>query len=61
MSIFGKILKATIKAATLPVDIAKDVVTLGGVLTDEKESYTKQGVDDIIGALEELGDEIDDL
>ncbi len=61
MSIFKKGLKAVIKTATLPIDVVKDSVTLGGVLTDEEESYTKKKARGILDALEELGDEIDDL
>lgn len=61
MGLLKKGLKAVIKTATLPVDVAKDVVTMGGVLTDEEESYTKRKAQGILDALEELSDEVDDL
>lgn len=31
MSLFGKIVKIAVNVATLPIDAAKDVITLGGV------------------------------
>ena len=32
---FESLLRATVGVVTLPLDIVKDVVTLGGVVTDE--------------------------
>lgn len=32
---FESLLRATVGVATLPLDIVKDVVTLGGAVTDE--------------------------
>lgn len=61
MSIFGKIAKTVIKTATLPVDVVKDVATLGGLSTDQDAPYTLQKGRGILDAIEELGDEIDDL
>ena len=58
MGLFGKALKTGIRVATLPIDVAKDIVTLGG---DEEKTNTEQGWDDLIDALEELGDEVNDL
>jgi hypothetical protein len=42
MGLFGKLVATVINVATLPVAIAKDVVTLGGVATDQHEPYTVQ-------------------
>ena len=42
MSIFGKVLGAGIRIAFLPVDLAKDVLTLGGAITDQPMPYTAQ-------------------
>ncbi len=61
MSIFKKGLKAVIKTATLPIDVVKDVATIGGLSTDQDDPYTKQKLEGILEALEELGDEVDDL
>ncbi len=58
MGLFGKIVKTGIRTATLPIDVAKDIVTLGG---DKEKTNTEQGWDALVDALEELGDEIDDL
>lgn len=61
MGIFSKIAKTAIRTVQLPVSAVKDAVTLGGVLTDEEEPYTKSTCDELLEALKELDDEIDDL
>jgi hypothetical protein len=47
MSLFGKLVRTTINVATLPVSVAKDVVTLGGIATDQRESYIEQKLQQI--------------
>lgn len=42
MGLFGKLVATAVNVVTLPVDVAKDVITLGGVSTDRKESYTSE-------------------
>jgi len=44
---FGKI----IELATLPVDIVKDIITLGGTLTDER-SATMEKIESLSGKKE---------
>jgi len=61
MTIFGKLLKTTFDVVTLPVDIVKDVATMGGVLTDENKPYTAQKFERIGDDLEGVRDEVDDL
>ena len=61
MGLLGKTFKTLVHAATTPIDVVKDVATLGGVITDENEPYTKKKISKIIEDLEELSDEIDDL
>ena len=61
MGLFGKLLKTTFDLVTLPVDIVKDVATMGGVLTDENKPYTAQKFDRLGDDLEEVRDEVDDL
>ena len=39
----------------------KDVATLGGVITEEDETYSLQKAKKVLEDLDELGDEIDDL
>ena len=53
MGLFGKLIKLAINTATAPIDIAKDVVTLGGSITDE-ESAT-------LAKLRKLQEDVDDL
>lgn len=53
MSLFGKIVRTAVNVATLPVAVVKDVVTFGGMATDQRESYTTQ-------KLEQIKDEADD-
>lgn len=61
MGLFGKLLKTTFDVVTLPVDIVKDVATMGGVLTDKNKPYTAQKFDRIGDDLEEVRNEVDDL
>lgn len=61
MGLFGKLLKTTFDVVTLPVDIVKDVATMGGVLTDENKPYTAQKFERLGDDLEEVRDEVDDL
>ena len=42
MGLLGDILKTGFDLATTPIDIVKDVATLGGSLTDQNEPYTAQ-------------------
>ena len=61
MGLFGKLLKTTFDVVTLPVDVIKDVATMGGVLTDENKPYTAQKFERLGDDLEEVRDEVDDL
>ena len=47
MSLFGKIVKTVVNVAELPVAAVKDVLTLGGITTEQDESYTRQQVEKI--------------
>jgi hypothetical protein len=42
MGLFGKIVATVVNVATLPVAVVKDVVTLGGVASDQREPYIVQ-------------------
>lgn len=62
MGFFNKALKATIEIVKLPIDVAKDVVTCGGLLGDmndptgwqeRKKTHTRE-------KLEEIADILDD-
>ena len=55
---FGELFSAAIDIATSPIEVAKDVVTLGGVLNDKSESYTEKRLrklkDDAEAVIEEI-------
>lgn len=47
MKLFGQIVRTVINTATLPLEVAKDVVTLGGVCTGEDKTYTRKQLEKI--------------
>ena len=61
MSVLGKLLQAAVDVATVPVEMAKDVATLGGVITGEPEAYTAQRLRKLAEHLEEAYDELGEL
>jgi hypothetical protein len=61
MSIIGKLLKTTIDIVTLPVDVVKDVATIGGALTDEDVPYTAQKFQKLSNDIKEVSNEADKL
>lgn len=61
MSIFGKLLKTGFDVVTSPIDVVKDVATMGGALTGERETYTGKKLKQIGQDLDEVRDEIDEL
>ena len=50
MKLFGQIVRTIVNVAVLPVAVVKDVVTLGGVATENGEPY-------VVEALKKLKDE----
>lgn len=52
MSIF----KAVLGIVTLPLDIAADVVTMGGAMTDEDQPYTVKKLGNIYKNIDEATD-----
>jgi len=46
--LFEDLAKAVVGVASIPVSVAADVVTLGGVLTDKDEPYTAKTISDIV-------------
>jgi hypothetical protein len=49
---FGDLFKATVGIITTPIDIAADVITLGGSLTDKPEPYTCKKAKQVMKNLE---------
>ena len=43
--------KAAVGVVTVPIDIAADIVTLGGALTDQDKPYTAQKCEQIMDNL----------
>ncbi len=61
MGIFGKVLQGAIDTVTLPLDVAADVVTLGGVNTDQQEPYTVQKIKKLQEKGKEIYDELEEV
>lgn len=59
MGLFDKLLKTTIHIATTPLDIVKDVVTLGG--DDFNETATEKKFKKIGNDFDEIENEIDNI
>ncbi len=59
MSVLRKIAKTCFDLATTPIEIAKDVATFGGVLTDNDESYTGKHLKQLDKDLKEIRNAID--
>jgi hypothetical protein len=60
MGFFSSLTKLALDVVVTPIAIVKDVVTLGGGLTDEKGTYTGRKIDDIENDFDELKDSLDD-
>lgn len=61
MGILSKIIKTGIHVVTAPVEVAKDVVTMGGLLTDQNETYTTKRAKKLVRDVKEIESEVDDL
>lgn len=60
MGFFGKLTQGVIDVATTPIDVVKDIATLGGVLTDEDEPHTVKKIKKLRDKAEEIYDSLDD-
>lgn len=61
MGIFRKLLKTGIHVVTTPIEVVKDVATLGGLNTGRNESYTGERLRKIGEDGKEVEREIDRL
>jgi len=61
MGLFGKLLKTGFDVVTAPVEVVKDVCTLGGAITDQRQPYTVKRLKRLAQDAEEVREEIDDL
>jgi hypothetical protein len=48
MSLFGKVVKLVVNVAAIPIEVAKDVVTLGGISTEQRKPYTAQRIEKLV-------------
>jgi hypothetical protein len=51
---FNNLLRAVAETAKLPIDIAADVVTMGGMLTDKDEPYTVRRIKKAYRSLDDV-------
>ena len=61
MGLLGTLLRTAIHVVETPIDVVKDVVTMGGVLTDQREPYTVRKAKKILEDTEDIADDIDRL
>lgn len=47
MKLFGQLVRTAVNIALLPVAVVKDVVTLGGVASEQQKPYTAQQIEKI--------------
>lgn len=48
MSMFGKVVKLAVNVAAIPIELSKDAITLGGVSTEQKTSYTRKRIEKLV-------------
>lgn len=60
MGLFGKITQGLIDTALIPVDVVKDIATLGGVSTDQNDPYTLQKAKKLKKKLEDIYNNLDE-
>ena len=51
---FGSILATAVNVVTAPIAVAKDVVTLGGTLTENGQTYTGEHIDKTIQDIKDI-------
>jgi hypothetical protein len=54
--LLNDVLSVAVKTVTLPVSVAADVVTMGGLLNDKPCTYTGENLDKLMDKIEKLGD-----
>lgn len=57
---FKNLMKTVTGIATLPLDVAADVVTMGGALSDKDQPYTAKKFSDIVESASRAADPDED-
>lgn len=55
------LLKMTLASVTLPIDVVKDVITMGGALNNQDQPYTVKKLKTIDRDIKSIGSELDEL
>lgn len=58
MGLLRSLLKTSIDVVTTPIDVVKDVASLGGVLDGEHESYTGKKLNKLVDDVEDIVDDL---
>lgn len=61
MGLFGDILKTGFDLATSPIEIIKDVATLGGSVLGEDETYTAKRIKRLARDAADIREDLEDL
>lgn len=61
MGLFGSLTKTVFDVATSPIEVVKDVVTLGGCTQGETETYLEKRLKKIDGDMDKISDDLGDL
>jgi hypothetical protein len=56
----NKLVKAGMELAETPIAVVKDVVTMGGTITDQDKPYTIQKLEDAGNAYDEAKEKLDE-
>lgn len=60
MGLLKQLTKTALDVVTAPVDVVKDVATMGGLCTDQDEPYTWKKLKKIAKDVDEIPDSVDD-
>lgn len=58
MKLFGQLIRTVVNVVEIPVALTKDALTLGGVITDQYKTYTRQQVEKLKEEAGENGKEV---
>lgn len=61
MSLFGSILKTGLDLITTPIEVVKDVATMGGAANGQDESYIERRLQKLARDIEDIEEDVEDL